>query len=130
MDSSAVEAVAAELVCRGQAIGAFCRVAALSPNVPGGHLFALLDHRGTAKVLAHDAFEAARWFLDIEDGAAPPKRVIKLPRDIDLSDADYDRREDQHRGGYTWMMIDVGRKRLATARAEFLGRLARRPTTE
>ena len=42
MDASTVEAVAAEIVCRGQAIGAACRVAALSPNIPGGYLYALL----------------------------------------------------------------------------------------
>jgi hypothetical protein len=80
-------------------------------------------------VLAHDAFEAARWFIGVEYGdmVVPWDGItIKLRRDADIVDEDYDRREADYRGTYRWAMIDIRRAELARGRAEFLRALRTR----
>ncbi len=102
-DAAAVYEVARRLAMGGEAIGARVRAGVCDPYQTCGYLFAVLNHRGETLALAHDAFEAARWFLQVEaqpgwvkweDDAHP---TVSLPSDTEIEVNELAQRMNKHR---------------------------------
>jgi hypothetical protein len=62
-----VEWVCVRLSSGAVTLGARLSVGPYTPAVPAEHLFAVIGRQGQPIVLAHDAFEAARSFVDAEE---------------------------------------------------------------
>lgn len=114
-DAHAISDVATRLVTHGEAIGARTRIGVCDHYQACGYLYAVINHRGETLALAHDAFEAARWFLQVEsqlewekweDDAHP---TVSLPSDAELEANAFAQRRDRHRRGNTWLMIEINR---------------------
>lgn len=117
-DVNAVAEVARRLSQAGEAIGARVRIGVCDHYQACGYLFAVLNHRGETLALAHDAFEAARWFVGVEnqleweeweDDAHP---TVSLPSDVELEATAFAHRRARYRRlSGTWTMIDINRER-------------------
>ncbi len=114
-DLASVSEVARRLSFAGEAIGARVRIGVCDHYQSCGYLFAVINHRGETLVLAHDAFEAAAWFVraesqaeweEWEDDAHP---TVSLPSDVDLEANAFAQRKISHRRSFTWLMIDINR---------------------
>ena len=125
MDVGSMAAIAIQLSTTGQARGLASHVVAQS-GTWSGHLFAVRDSRGRDLVLAHDAFEAARLFIDIEGRDELPAAPFLMPTDAEISREDEGERFDEHARGYYVMVIEHQREMLRDVRAGFVTRLARR----
>lgn len=89
--------VCVQLLTKGVVLGARFSVGPYTPAVPtaDGHGWAVLNLQGAPVVLAHDAYEAARAFLDCEDSSEwlDPDGPIAMRSDAAVAaDADYERR--------------------------------------
>lgn len=92
-DAASVQDVAVSLLARGVVLGRRFSLGAYTPAVPGDDDpdWAVVGRTGVA-YLAHDAFEAARWFCRLESGdfgydpAAPP---MVHPTDRVLAQLDF-----------------------------------------
>ncbi len=129
LDAAAIAEVARRLSMAGEAIGARVRVGTCDHYQSCGYLFAIINHRGEPLTLAHDAFEAALWFVRYEtqeewkkweDDAHP---MVSLPSDVDLEANAFAQRKTSHRRSRTWAMIDINRINRTPSRRD----LAQRP---
>ncbi len=127
MNLGAIAPIAIQLSTTGRAVGLVSRVVTRSPGA-GEHLFAVQQNSGHILALAHDAFEAARLFIDIEDRIDPwpTGAVTRLDTDAEISRDDENERFDEHARGYYVMLLDHQREILAAVRAGFVTKLARR----
>ncbi len=117
-DVNAVAEVARRLSLAGEAIGARVRIGTCDHYQSCGYLFAIINHRGEPLTLAHDAFEAAVWFVRYEtqegwkkweDDAHP---TVSLPSDVELEANAFAKRRDRYRRlSGTWTTIDINRER-------------------
>ena len=128
MDVGSMAAVAIQLSTTGRAVGLVSRVVAQSPG-SGEHLYAIHANDGRALAYAHDAFQAARLFIDFESDSELPTHAIRMLPDAELSQADKAERFDEYGRGYYVMTLDYQRARLAEARGGFVTRLGRRART-
>jgi hypothetical protein len=62
-----IEWVSVRLSAGSVALGTRLSVGPFTPAVPSEHMFAVIGRQGQPIVLAHDAFEAARSFVDAEE---------------------------------------------------------------
>lgn len=113
--TTAIAEVARRLSYAGEAIGARVRVGVCDHYQACGYMFAVINHRGEPLTLAHDAFEAAVWFVRYEtqegwkkweDDAHP---TVSLPSDADLEAHQFARRKIKHQRSLTWLMIEINR---------------------
>lgn len=134
-DAEDVAGAAAELLRAGRLSGRLAEVAFYDP--PGRaamyaeHEWQVRARRTGAVVLAHDAFEAARWFVRIESGhpgfRLPHGSCFRMASDLVKAELAYNRWCRSERAAYLSAVTDIHRERLARARSEFLGRLGARP---
>lgn len=114
-DANTISDVATRLVTHGEAIGARVRIGVCDHYQSCGYLFAVLNHRGETLALAHNAYDAAAWFVRVEthleweeweDDAHP---TVSLPTDAELEANAFAQRKISHRRSFTWLMIDINR---------------------
>jgi hypothetical protein len=90
-DPGRIQAVAVELLARGEVAGKRFRVGLNVEANPRTHEWAV-DRAGKTMVLAHDAFEAARWFLRLESGQI--STIVEPPYELE-SDAESAARQSE-----------------------------------
>lgn len=71
--------------------------------VPGAWSWSVTGLQGQTLVLAHDPFEAARWFCLLEAGLAAPDGIVILSTDAHLAAL-----ERYENWGYTYRFDSIG----------------------
>jgi hypothetical protein len=105
-----VETVARALLARGSHLGRWHSVGTYrtQDTTPGAHSWAVLNLQGMPVVLAHDAFEAATWFLMAEAGQVVGGDAGPLPLHSDAELAEMARQERLLEWG--WLFEQLSRK--------------------